>query len=56
MKIACGGREITTPCAGCYCHDMAMQFGNLIKDCCSVCGCPKTKGAFEARLAGKEEA
>ena len=56
MKITRGDKKITTSCAGCYCHDMAMRFGDLIEGCCSECGCPKTKAAFDGRLADKEGA
>ena len=34
-------------CNGCYCHDMAMQFGELIDGCCRECGCPKNLTGFE---------
>ncbi len=45
MKITCGPHMVETSCRGCYCHDMAMQFGQD-SDVCQECGCPKTKAGF----------
>lgn len=35
------GESIETPCRGCMCHELAMQFGDLVHGCCGECGCPK---------------
>lgn len=37
------GRWLATPCTGCMCHDLAMQFGKPNQGCCTNCGCPKNQ-------------
>lgn len=39
-------------CKGCYCHDMAVQFGKLVNGCCSECGCPKNLEGFDYFKSG----
>lgn len=56
MIITCGERKIMTPCTGCMCHSIDMQFGELFKGCCSECGCPKTMEAFDVAWRNVEEA
>ena len=47
------GISIDTPCKGCQCHEMAMQFGELIDGCCRECGCPKNLAGFQWYLDNK---
>lgn len=54
MVITCGKERIETTCRGCMCHDLPMQFGELYKGCCSECGCPKTKEAFDRIKRGPD--
>ena len=52
MKITCRDRTVETSYTGCQCHELAMQFGELIEGCCRECGCPKTVKAFN-RFKGR---
>ena len=53
MTIHCGTETLIVPCAGsCYCHHMAMTFGEC-DGCCVECGCPKNVTAFK-RMKAKE--
>ena len=41
------GEHIEVMCKGnCYCHHMAMVFGNNV-DICENCGCPKTEKGWK---------
>lgn len=47
-----GESALNEYCHGCYCHDMAMQFGlgeppDGVVHFCPECGCPKTEIGFE---------
>jgi len=56
-EIDCGDKHEWFPCNGlnsCLCHQPGIQFGELADGCCSECGCPKTKEAFD-RICGNAE-
>lgn|GEM_PF-4141571 len=59
IKLMKGGRPtgdvVVTSCTGCQCHEMDMQFGELVDGCCRECGCPKTSEAA-LRLLAKQKA